>query len=287
MRKLVALAVAVFLAACGKPQATTEPPRPALWEISGQQGAKGWLFGTVHALPENFTWQTPAIEHALSSAGELVLELGKEDDQTAIATVFSRLSRSAGHPPLAERVPPENRATLAEWMNRAGIINAQSHEIETWAAALMIAHAIDGEKEDGVESGLLELAAGKPVMELEGAQAQLAIFDGLPERDQQDLLLAILSEAHEGKDKATALAREWRRGNMEAIAGETRRGLLADPELRQALLLDRNNDWAGRIAERLRQGRRPFIAVGAAHMAGDEGLPALLAAQGWTVRRIQ
>jgi uncharacterized protein YbaP (TraB family) len=287
MPRLAVLFVALLLCACSKPAPPPEPPRPALWEVTGPQGAKGWLFGTVHSLPGNYDWQTPAIEKAAAAAGELVLELGKDEDETAIATAFTQLSRSPGHPPLGQRVPQASRATLLEWMDKAGIADAQSGEIETWAASLMIAHAIDGEKGDGVEDGLLKLASGKPVVELEGARAQLGIFDGLPEQDQRDLLLAVLAEAGEGKDKADKLAREWRRGNMKALEAETHRGLLADPELRQALLLGRNNLWASRIDARLRAGQHPFVAVGAAHMAGPDGLPALLAAKGWTVRRVQ
>jgi uncharacterized protein YbaP (TraB family) len=58
-------------------------------------------------------------------------------------------------------------------------------------------------------------------------------------------------------------------------------------ELRRALLVDRNRAWLPRIAGILKQGHHPVVAVGAAHMLGDVGLPALLARQGYTVRRIQ
>jgi len=53
------------------------------------------------------------------------------------------------------------------------------------------------------------------------------------------------------------------------------------------LFTGRNRAWSGRIAAMMEQGARPFVAVGAAHMAGPEGLPALLLAKGYRVARVQ
>ncbi len=124
------------------------------------------------------------------------------------------------------------------------------------------------------------------MVELEGAEAQLRIFDALPEADQRDLLEATIDEANAG-DRSTDLAKAWANGDVAALGAETTTGLLADPELRAALLVGRNRAWTDKIVALLKTKAHPFIAVGAAHMAGTDGLPVLLAARGFTVTRVQ
>jgi len=82
-------------------------------------------------------------------------------------------------------------------------------------------------------------------------------------------------------------AADWYRGRIDHLADPATSAILADPELREALYAGRNRDWAARLATLLEREPRPLVAVGSAHLAGEDGLPALLAARGYTVRRIQ
>ena len=161
-------------------------------------------------------------------------------------------------------------------------------KVETWAVALTLAKAASPEQDTslGVDRALLAEWGKRPVVELEGAEQQLRIFDALPEADQRDLLEATITEAS-ADDPSVDLAKAWASGDMAAIGAETSRGLLADPELRAALLVSRNRAWADKIVALLKAKARPFIAVGAAHMAGADGLPVLLVAKGFTVVRVQ
>ena len=56
-------------------------------------------------------------------------------------------------------------------------------------------------------------------------------------------------------------------------------------EFQQNLIVDRNHRMVERMREYLQQGSA-FVAVGALHLPGEEGLLNLLEQQGYTVRRV-
>ena len=53
------------------------------------------------------------------------------------------------------------------------------------------------------------------------------------------------------------------------------------------MVYGRNPGLAREVARQIRSGRSVFAAVGALHMVGTRGLPALLAAQGFKVQRVE
>lgn len=283
IRVLLALLGALALAGCGEPEPAGPPPSPALWEVTAGNGAKGWLFGTIHALPDGARWQTPAFERVLKDAEVLVVEIANLGDRDAASTAFAAVSRSPGLPPLLARVEPAAKADLIRALDRAGMSERDFATTESWAAALQIANAAGpNDSANGVDRALL--SSGLPVAGLESFAAQFAIFDRLAEPEQAELLKQAAIDSAPGEEDA--LARAWLAGDLAALERRTAEGL-ADPELRQALLTDRNRAWAERIAAMIEQGRYPLVAVGAGHMVGPDGLPALLATRGYTVTRVQ
>lgn len=252
--------------------------------MTGNDGTRGWLFGTIHALPDGVEWRTPALDAALGEAGTLVVEVAALGDRDAAADAFAAVSSSPGLPPVLERVPAADRPALADALDRAGIEEGELARTESWAAALLIANgARKSEAGNGVDRALLE--RGLPVVGLESHAVQFAMFDRLAAEDQAVLLTEATREA--GGATEERLAEAWLTGNLEVLEREMDAGILADPELRQVLLTRRNAAWVERIAGLLAEDRRPFVAVGAGHLVGADGLPALLAARGYTVRRIQ
>ena len=281
VRALLALAAALLLAACGEPARDWPAPSPALWQVTSPEGRHGWLFGTIHALPAEVRWRTPALEEALAESGVLVAEVAELGDADKAAAAFDRYARGERLPPLSRRVAPNDRADLAAFLDRADSSEGEFAGLDTWAAALVAANRTRRlDASQNVDRALI--AEAGEVVGLESHAVQYAMFDALPAEEQADLLMALARDAGGEVGRIEA----WLTGDLATLeaAGEA---LLADAELRAALQTDRNLRWAPIIAELVERGRRPFVAVGTGHLFGSQSLPALLEARGYTVRRIQ
>ena len=288
IRALLAVLLLLGAAACRERAPAEVAARPAVWAIENERGEPAaWLLGTIHALPDGTRWETPALARVIDEAGMLVVEV-RDLDPKRTAAIFERLARDTPGPPLAERLPPDERRRLSEILESAGAGASQFDGLETWAAALALAR-FEGTAPaaNGVDQAVIARFDGRPIAELEGAADQLAIFDRLPERDQRSLLAAVIAEKADPDADARELAKAWLAGDLAALERATRRGILANPALYEALSARRNSSWLATLVPLIDGGKRPLVAVGTAHMLGPDGLPALLAAQGYRVRRIQ
>ncbi|MEN9719166.1 MAG: hypothetical protein RIQ99_2044 [Pseudomonadota bacterium] len=283
LRHLAAVLATLAVLACSKPV----PVHPALWQVDGPHGQRAWLFGTIHALPDPVDWHSPPIDAALAASDRMVVEVARIEEA---GPVFARLSRSTPQPPARERITPTLRPAFDRLLDAHQLAASQLDPLETWAVALMLQQALardaDIDSAHGVDRALVA-SYPRRIEELEGATRQLAIFDSLAEADQRALLESVVRDSSASSALDDAMTRGWAKGDLSPIAAETRRGFMADPELRAALLTNRNRAWSQRLAQLIQRGARPFVAVGAAHMTGPDGLPALLTQQGFVVRRIQ
>ena len=281
-------AAALALSGCGR---EAQPdPSPALWEVTGPDGARGYVFGTVHALPDGLEWKTPSIDAAVKKSGSLVLEIDDPADEGAARATFARLANTPGQPPLEARVDRDLRDELRAALAETRLPPGQFAALEDWAAALTLSFALEArdgyDPANGADRALLAAAGKRPVVGLETLAGQLRLFDALAPREQRALLEAVVAEAGD-ENASRRLVDAWASGDVSTIDREAHEGMMANPRLRDALLVARNRAWVKQVAGMLRAGKRPFVAVGAAHVVGVDGLPALLGAEGFTVRRVQ
>lgn len=88
-------------------------------------------------------------------------------------------------------------------------------------------------------------------------------------------------------DDLTAL---WKAGDADALERMVLADLAGDNPEAQAyiarLLKDRNRSMTERLLARSRDTKTVMVVVGAAHLVGGEGIPALLKQRGFTVKQL-
>lgn len=297
MRKFLTRTAAAIVAtaAAFSPLAakTPAPAKPAMWVLSDADTTI-YLFGTIHLLPKGTQWRTPTFDKAATSASDLVVEtVIDEANPMAAATEMMKLAVSPNLPPLAERVPADKRAKLAEVAAKTGVPMAVFDRLETWGAAFIMLGVtmkeLGLEPNSGVESALkTEFAsAKKPIGQLETNAEQFGFFDTLPEKAQREFLASVLDDPAKGKKQFDAMLSVWTRGDVKAMAETFNVEFAKSPELRENLLRKRNANWNGWLQRRLETPGTTLVAVGAGHLSGHDSVIAMLEKGGYNVKRVQ
>lgn len=271
------------LSAC----APAEIREPAIWRIADAD-SEIWLYGTVHVLPPDVRWRGPRLEAAFAAADELVTETDASEAATA---AFPALAQHYGALPegesLSARLGPEDRARLARVAQRLELDPAALDRLRPWLAALQLSYAHAARKGHSAEAGVETVlvaearAQGKRLSFLETPEEQMQVLAGLAPEDERRFLSVTLRQIEQDAATLTALDRVWASGDADTL------GRLLDaqwreagPAIHEAVILRRNRAWADAVAERLEGSGRVFVAVGAAHLVGEDSVVDLLRARG-------
>ncbi|WP_317153516.1 TraB/GumN family protein [Sphingopyxis indica] len=287
-RRIAAALSACLLAACGNPQATVEA-QPAMW-LAADDDTQIYILGTMHALPPGTDWDRGKVARAVDRADELVLELAP--DQLAEAgKEFQQLAPRQAPLAIAERLPPAALAAYRAFEAGGGAFDADA--LDDWAVMVLMGQRAAEQAAlspaAGVEAGLTARfrAAGKPVAGLETAHSQLMLFETLDPATQRALLTRAAEDAGSAVADIRALTGAWRRGDTATLEALINEDVDAVPAARKAVITDRNRAWSHWILRRMASPGTVLVAVGAGHLVGKDGVPALLESEGLTVTRVQ
>jgi len=274
-----------------EPQPRAQDADPALWVVRDADTTI-YLFGTVHLMKPGLTWFDEGVRKAFDASDTLVLELvmPPEDQMQAL---IAELGTAKAGPPLPAQLPPAVAARLREALSGLGLApDALDHD-EPWLAAVSLSvlplRQLGYDDKDGAEQVLSAAAraAGKPIEGLETARQQFGYFDNLSMPAQRQLLATTLDDLPKMGAEIEAMVKDWSAGDADALARLLNEDLDRTPELKQALLVTRNRNWANWIAARMQKPGTVFVAVGAGHLAGGDSVQAELAKRGLKAERVR
>lgn len=302
MTRLLAFLLSLFLwapsAATAQQMQPALPPgvvaNPSLWHIQGNSNKGDWgevyLLGSVHALPPNVHWRSPKIARALLRSEVYVFEVPQ--DEAALEQLKDLIQAKGFLPPgeslraqLHAGALPDYDAAVAA----SGLPPAMLDRERPWLAALQMMFAQIAKLKfaagNGVDQVLMADAAKhrKPMRYLETVAEQFAV---LAPDDPALELAAFESGLKDLRDVAGGIepmVKAWSVGDQAKLDELINGDLDEFPEARKQLLDDRNKRWAPQIQAMLKEKHVFFVTVGAGHLTGPMGLPALLRKAGYKV----
>lgn len=292
MFKQAILAFAAFVALSGAPADAQQQINPPLYVVRDADSTM-YLFGTVHIRPRGADWGNDHVRAAISESQEVWTEIEISPAADARAQQLAMQLGAAEGRPLSSWLSAEENTALAAALTRLGVPAAALEGQEPWIAALTLSIVpmlqAGYDPNSGVDRAVdaYAEAGGKTMRTFETIEQQLGFFDGMDAEVQREMLSEAIAQAPEVPAMMAQLTRAWEGGDEAALTAlvidETRREY---PELYDAIFVRRNNAWMQVIANELNGAGVDFVAVGAGHLLGAEGLVAQLRARGYTVERV-
>ncbi|MCC5780350.1 TraB/GumN family protein [Nitratireductor sp. B36] len=274
-----------------------------LWRVEKEGVAPSYLFGTMHMSDPRVVTLPVDARQAFDAAERVVIETTDILDQSKMAAaMFKRpeLMMFTGEETLGDHLAGAERQTVADALELRGISFASVKKMKPWMLISLVAlPACEIQrKEAGMPILDVKLAgdaqnAGKELLGLETAVEQLDAMASLPmEMHVRGLVetLALGDGLNDVMETMVSLYAEGETGMfwplIRVAIPEQEEGSGDYAAFDQAMVKARNGTMAERVRPILDRGNA-FVAVGALHLPGEEGLIELLRAQGYSVEGVR
>lgn len=256
-----------------------------LWKIQLDDGPASYLFGTIHVDDSRVTTLVESVNAALDSAAFFMMEVLPSSDVSPYFMQETSLDK------LLDQQELEKVFELADFH---GIERGMVLRMKPWLLAMVFDLPISQSPYTmDVQLYLQAQRAGKGVKALESVQAHFSALESISLDEQLLMLRSVLARTQQQKETDfELLIQAYLAGDLERVGaldeqmtGDDLPKALWD-KLRVQLLDARNVQMAESIAAEARQ-QSVFVAVGAAHLPGEQGLIARLRQSGFTVSLVE
>ena len=270
-----------------------------LWRIDKPGVAPSHLFGTFHASDPRLIAVANKAQPLIKRASVVATELGDMSQTAKSMAMASTLisSVSADNRSLSLVEGEEKRATLARLGQERGLDHASLDAMAPWMLvglfALPVCEIGRPDREIVDEKVMTTARAAKVGIEaLESVEEQLDAIKSIDPKLIGDYLGVIAERPALIDDGFATMVSLYASSRIGAVEAAMKHGLkltarqsLLSEDVSKRLVIDRNKTMARRATPLLEKGNA-FIAVGAMHLIGAEGVVELLRKDGWRATKL-
>nr|WP_136250497.1 TraB/GumN family protein [Ningiella ruwaisensis] len=253
-----------------------------------------YIGGTIHILTEaDFPLAAP-YEEAYSKADELIFETdiaALKDPAVVQAKMLPIMMQPPGQK-LSQQLDNETGKAFTQFLIDRNLPIVQFDALSATGAMLTLTvmeYQAKGFVSEGVDAFYHNKGTedGKSIAWLESVDTQFALLDSFDNGDPNALIAYTMEEISQTSEIIDALYTAWKTGDLEGLEAAGITQLKSDfPELYKKMMVDRNNAWMPQIEAMFGDDNTEYVLVGAAHLAGDDGLLHLLEEKGYKVEKL-
>jgi uncharacterized protein len=260
------------------------------------------IVGTYHLDDPRHDAVMTALTPVIAAARTVLVEAGPDEEKALMARMTedpSVLFITEG-PTLLEQMPPDDWARVAEAMQARQIPPFMAAKFQPWYVTVMLsippcAMAALAEP-NGLDHRIMTAAteADVPVRALEPYDTIFSVFGAMQGGDQIEMIMTSLAMEDRAEDFSVTMADlyfdgesrfiwELMRSEALKLPGYTQQRVAEEfAMMEDALMVRRNRAWIPVIESAAADGPL-FVAFGALHLSGEDGVLNLLAQEGWTI----
>jgi uncharacterized protein YbaP (TraB family) len=266
------------------PQPTHNMQSALLWKISGKGlSAPSYILGTIHLIcHDDFLW-TAEMQKAFDNAKKVVFEMDV-DDPDLQKEISSGLMMQDGKS-LKDLLSKQEYAQLEQFsIDSLGMPLDMMQNMKPFALmSLLSMKALNCTLPESYEGNIAAMAAkaGKEILGLETAADQLGVIATMNIDSSAKQLMEVINNYDSVQIQYNQLLDAYKSQNLPELYNL----ILAAPDFKNdlgALLFERNKKWIPGIEKKIRSGPA-FIAVGAGHLWGKQGVLQLLREHGYHI----
>lgn len=265
-----------------------------LWKVSGNNLEKpSYLFGTYHLLSADFVKEVTGAERAFKKSEAVVGELEMDSDAAAKLMNFMVMEDNS----LDSLLSPLQYDTLAKAIKeRMGMSAMMMNKLKPMGIYIMLASS-ETAKDVSVDiknkSALMDVwfqeeakRKNKKVYSLETAEEQAAVLFNSSLDRQLDMLMEYLRlDRDSAKAENDKIVNCYKEQNLDCLVSIMESSNYTQIE-KDVMLKDRNLKWIPQLKEFMHE-KSCFVAVGALHLPGNEGVINMLKEAGYTVEPVR
>ncbi|MBI2315917.1 MAG: TraB/GumN family protein [Betaproteobacteria bacterium] len=287
---LVACSLALPAVSVSAHSSSVRFDRGLLWRVARRGVAPSHVFGTIHLADPRVLDIPEQVTNALSRSHRYFMESRHGAPEKARLLEAAQFEDGRRLEPL---IGAEAFGKLAAHLRGKLVPQAVIERMKPWAALANLTVTPEDYEGETPDQKLLALARSLKLAidALEGIEEQIAVFEGIPAHTQ----VALLRHALEHRDDLVGLIeptiQAWLKRDLAAIGAINAHIVARYPEMADHYRLlhlhvvrNRSIVMAHRLHLPLRRGGA-FVAVGANHLHGEDGVLRLIEKQGYRVGR--